>query len=707
MIQTSSSLPQGSVPLEVVGQTIGELSTALTMMESNMEDGQKIRVELVTDSMPTDDDLAQFYSNLLADIHHVSRPTTKIVDGFPVTSFVVRKGSPAFAALIPLIPITIIGGLITFGITRIEALSRALMPILLVTFGGLIVLVAVLTRKPVLATAERLALSRGKLQSSTIPLTTNSRLDKLAAVETKDMPPSGVPPVDFAQTEKGKGWKDFYKGNRVQASIDSANYRLEHRKVSKEAQNKLHESLKTDWKDLVQYQQLQSWAFASGKINADEAKQLYAIYGEESPSPEKWDKLTLAEKVAATRFAEELLSLKIKVGVQPQTETTLEKKVRLQWVKATRWEDIPPGSKFVVFSKDNPHVEEYNRLMGELLASMRPKTVSHEKVEGQERVWILSGGGTVFSHNQMVSMREFDEENRKAIARGEMPATGEIWGKGKWKRLPQTKMELLPQEIAKKLPAIGATGEVKDPMVQVKFFTPWAGWTWYAIEYDGKDIFYGWVVGLEKEFGSFSLKELESIEGPFGLWIERDINFDPRPISEVMKEHGATWYHPHTHLDKLIRCERLPQTEEELERPEEARYISCVRRVAEWYDKNPRSMPQDKFLEITTECFPSVEDLDGFLKWAQSPRGRVIYRKWMRLVALRVTGFNFPQLINNSVETISQEISTPIFPGGGKSSEVDLFPDSPEYLAHTVDMTGWRQKLEQTFQTAITRARSS
>lgn len=62
------------------------------------------------------------------------------------------------------------------------------------------------------------------------------------------------------------------------------------------------------------------------------------------------------------------------------------------------------------------------------------------------------------------------------------------------------------------------------------------------MEFDGEDTFFGWVVGLEKEFGSFSLSELQSVTGPMGLKIERDIYFEPQPISQVMKEHGETFY---------------------------------------------------------------------------------------------------------------------------------------------------------------------
>ena len=47
-------------------------------------------------------------------------------------------------------------------------------------------------------------------------------------------------------------------------------------------------------------------------------------------------------------------------------------------------------------------------------------------------------------------------------------------------------------------------------------------WTWYAIEFDGADLFFGYVVGHVPELGYFSLQELEAARGPLGLPFERD-----------------------------------------------------------------------------------------------------------------------------------------------------------------------------------------
>jgi len=97
-------------------------------------------------------------------------------------------------------------------------------------------------------------------------------------------------------------------------------------------------------------------------------------------------------------------------------------------------------------------------------------------------------------------------------------------------------MQLLTKEIRGKLPAMGSTSNEKDPMVQAKFFTPDAQWTWFPYEFDGEDIFFGYVKGIENELGTFSLRELKELRGPMGLPIERDRYFKPCPLSEVMKD---------------------------------------------------------------------------------------------------------------------------------------------------------------------------
>ena len=97
-------------------------------------------------------------------------------------------------------------------------------------------------------------------------------------------------------------------------------------------------------------------------------------------------------------------------------------------------------------------------------------------------------------------------------------------------------MKLMTKEILNRIPALYAQEEATDPIVHVKFFAPWTNWTWYATEYDPEErIFFGRVDGFESELGNFSLDELESVNGPMGLKIERDASFGPKLLSECDK----------------------------------------------------------------------------------------------------------------------------------------------------------------------------
>ena len=97
--------------------------------------------------------------------------------------------------------------------------------------------------------------------------------------------------------------------NRIATSIDRMGERLA--LIKPENKEKLEKGLKTSFEDLVAYQRLQSTAFACGKLSLEEAATLYNLYGEEVPTPEKFEKLTLAEKVVATQSAAELAKMNL------------------------------------------------------------------------------------------------------------------------------------------------------------------------------------------------------------------------------------------------------------------------------------------------------------------------------------------------------------------------------------------------------------
>lgn len=105
-------------------------------------------------------------------------------------------------------------------------------------------------------------------------------------------------------------------------------------------------------------------------------------------------------------------------------------------------------------------------------------------------------------------------------------------------------MKLLTKEIEKEFAKVGRQDNSRNPQVIAKFFCPWGAATWWATEYDPSDkIFFGFAyLGDEDcaELGSFSLDELQSVRGPFGLTIERDLGFSPRPMREALEAHGLT-----------------------------------------------------------------------------------------------------------------------------------------------------------------------
>jgi Protein of unknown function (DUF2958) len=95
----------------------------------------------------------------------------------------------------------------------------------------------------------------------------------------------------------------------------------------------------------------------------------------------------------------------------------------------------------------------------------------------------------------------------------------------------------LTQELRRTLPPLYAQDKLGgDAVVYVKYFTPDSDWTFYASEFDGKDTFFGLVDGFEKELGYFSLSELQSVRGPMGLPIERDLYWEPKKLKEIAPE---------------------------------------------------------------------------------------------------------------------------------------------------------------------------
>ena len=100
-------------------------------------------------------------------------------------------------------------------------------------------------------------------------------------------------------------------------------------------------------------------------------------------------------------------------------------------------------------------------------------------------------------------------------------------------------MKLLLKEHLKILPKIGEQEGNPELIAYVKLFTPWTFWTWYIAEYNPETgECFGYVEGQEKELGYFDLNELKAIKGPVGLFVERDILFEPQTINSIKKANA-------------------------------------------------------------------------------------------------------------------------------------------------------------------------
>jgi hypothetical protein len=98
---------------------------------------------------------------------------------------------------------------------------------------------------------------------------------------------------------------------------------------------------------------------------------------------------------------------------------------------------------------------------------------------------------------------------------------------------------LLTPEIRAQLPPLYANEHLGlQAIAPVKLFLPGSGWTWYASEFDGEDLFFGLVAGFEIELGYFSLSELQEVRSPLGLPIERDLYYQPKTLGELKTLHA-------------------------------------------------------------------------------------------------------------------------------------------------------------------------
>ena len=96
---------------------------------------------------------------------------------------------------------------------------------------------------------------------------------------------------------------------------------------------------------------------------------------------------------------------------------------------------------------------------------------------------------------------------------------------------------LITPALKSRFEELGSQNDTDNPIVVAKYFNPCGSATWYAIEYiPEQEVCYGYVTGMYvDEWGTFSITELESLNLPFGLKIERDIHFNEISYKELIQ----------------------------------------------------------------------------------------------------------------------------------------------------------------------------
>lgn len=98
-------------------------------------------------------------------------------------------------------------------------------------------------------------------------------------------------------------------------------------------------------------------------------------------------------------------------------------------------------------------------------------------------------------------------------------------------------MKLITKKIENELakyPLYSQDSKGNEAVAICKFFLQ--GFTWYVLEAqkNGNDYeFFGIVDGLDKEYGYFTLSQLQSLRGRWGLTVERDMYFKPTKVKDI------------------------------------------------------------------------------------------------------------------------------------------------------------------------------
>jgi hypothetical protein len=184
---------------------------------------------------------------------------------------------------------------------------------------------------------------------------------------------------------------------------------------------------------------------------------------------------------------------------------------------------------------------------------------------------------------------------------------------------------LLTQEILSKVPALYAQdGKGMDAVVFAKFFLPSSGWTWYLTELTGREGF-GYVVGLESEFGYFSMDELEQVQDAYGNYVERDRYFpvgtatlndvvSGKVAEFLMKDIVSKKWRVYPDMSADVTGWPHPVMEFETEQ-EAADYLKSQEKLTGVPDKPIKTAVEQKCLKCGADCTWTKDTWSDFGYW--------------------------------------------------------------------------------------------
>jgi len=192
-----------------------------------------------------------------------------------------------------------------------------------------------------------------------------------------------------------------------------------------------------------------------------------------------------------------------------------------------------------------PYVEIYSAENGRIVIELEPTQVevigtpipareSYPISRGQQRRNMAEFLGDIASEMNLPAQRVICVGSDTAVTADRQAANNRVRG-----------MKLLTKEIRKILPPLYAQdGKGGKAVAYLKLFSPDSPFSWFLtggspVLEDGQECdfrFFGLVDGHCKELGYVMLSELESVCGPMGLPIERDLWWKPKTLEEIAPE---------------------------------------------------------------------------------------------------------------------------------------------------------------------------